>query len=84
MSLGAHGDRAAAGHRREKPLARNPRRIFVEELYTVTKAPLASKGANLKFAWSIGFNALDRVLKAGTISGPRRGAQARSRRASTG
>jgi squalene-hopene/tetraprenyl-beta-curcumene cyclase len=49
----------------KKPLARNPRRIFVEELYTVTKAPLASKGANLKFAWSIGFNALDRVLKAG-------------------
>jgi len=46
-----------------KPLARNPKGIIVDELYTSRSAPLRSKGANLKPVWSFGFNALDRLLK---------------------
>ena len=47
-----------------KPLARNPRGILVDELYTSRRAPLRRKGANLKLLWALGFTALDRLLKA--------------------
>jgi squalene-hopene/tetraprenyl-beta-curcumene cyclase len=47
-----------------KPLARNPRGILADELYTSRRAPLLKKGANLKLLWVLGFNALDRLLKA--------------------
>jgi squalene-hopene/tetraprenyl-beta-curcumene cyclase len=47
-----------------KPVARNPKRIMIDELYTSRSAPLRSKGANLKPLLTLGFNALDRLLKA--------------------
>jgi len=47
-----------------KPFARNPKGISVDELYTSRTAPLRRKGANLKLLWALGFNGLDRLLKA--------------------
>jgi squalene-hopene/tetraprenyl-beta-curcumene cyclase len=48
-----------------QPVARNARGVHVSELFeTVTPVPRASKGANLKKAWIVGFNAIDVVLKA--------------------
>ncbi len=48
-----------------QPRARNRRQIHVPELFEdFTPAPRASKGANLKTTWILGFNALDGVLKA--------------------
>jgi len=47
-----------------KPFARNPKGILVDELYTSRNAPLRHKGANLKLLWALGFNGLDRLLKA--------------------
>ncbi len=55
-----------------KPLARNPRGILVEELYTSRHAPLKSKGADLKPLWTFGFGLLDRLLKAGDGLWPKR------------
>jgi squalene-hopene/tetraprenyl-beta-curcumene cyclase len=46
-----------------KPLARNPKGIIIDELYTSQSAALRRKGANLKPLWALGFNALDRLLK---------------------
>jgi squalene-hopene/tetraprenyl-beta-curcumene cyclase len=48
-----------------KPLARNPRGIGVAELYEGAAAiKPSSKAADPKWAWTLGFNLLDRVLKA--------------------
>ncbi len=48
-----------------KPMAVNRRGVHVPELFEqVTPVPRASKGANLKKAWIVGFNAIDVVLKA--------------------
>jgi squalene-hopene/tetraprenyl-beta-curcumene cyclase len=47
-----------------KPRARNPKGIMIDELLTSQSAPLRRKGANLKPLWALGFNALDRLLKA--------------------
>ena len=47
-----------------KPIARNPGRVTVEELYTSRCARLRSKAAHPKPLWTFGFNALDRLLKA--------------------
>ena len=47
-----------------QPVARNARGIHVPELFEdITPVPRASKGANLKKTWIVGFNALDVVLK---------------------
>ena len=46
-----------------KPLARNPRKVMIDELYTTKSAPLRRKGANLKRFWTFAFNTLDRLLK---------------------
>jgi len=48
-----------------KPLARNPKRIKVDELASGRPAPLHSKASNKKWLWAVGFGALDRLLKAG-------------------
>jgi squalene-hopene/tetraprenyl-beta-curcumene cyclase len=48
----------------KQPIARNPRGVHVPELFEdVTPVPRSAKGANLKKAWVMGFNALDVVLK---------------------
>ena len=47
-----------------RPRARNPLGVLVDELYTGRAVRPASKAAGTKRAWTIGFNALDRVLKA--------------------
>jgi squalene-hopene/tetraprenyl-beta-curcumene cyclase len=48
-----------------KPVARNPRGVTVSELY-LPKATVKprSKAADTKWLWTVGFNALDVVLKA--------------------
>lgn len=46
-----------------KPLARNPRKVLIDELYTTKSAPLRRKGANLKRFWTFAFNTLDGLLK---------------------
>jgi squalene-hopene/tetraprenyl-beta-curcumene cyclase len=48
-----------------KPVAKNPRGVRVNELYLpkMTVKP-GSKAANTKWLWTVGFNALDLVLKA--------------------
>ena len=48
-----------------KPMAKNPRGVMVDELY-LPKATVkpGSKAANTKWLWTVGFNALDVVLKA--------------------
>jgi squalene-hopene/tetraprenyl-beta-curcumene cyclase len=48
-----------------KPVARNPRGIGVAELYEgAASIKPASKATDPKWAWTLGFNLLDRVLKA--------------------
>jgi squalene-hopene/tetraprenyl-beta-curcumene cyclase len=48
-----------------QPIAHNARGVHVPELFEdVTPVPRVSKGANLKKAWIVGFNAIDVVLKA--------------------
>ena len=47
-----------------KPIAVNRRGVHVPELFQdVTPVPRASKGANLKKTWIVGFNIIDAVLK---------------------
>lgn len=48
----------------KKPVARNPRRIKVEELY-VPRSHIRpeSRAANTKWIWTAGFHTLDRILK---------------------
>jgi squalene-hopene/tetraprenyl-beta-curcumene cyclase len=47
-----------------RPLARNPRGVRVDELFTGRPARLKSQAEDPKWLWTKGFNALDRVLKA--------------------
>lgn len=55
-----------------KPVARNPRGIKVDELYTGHPVRAGSKAADTKWLWTAGFTALDRVLKAGDRFWPKR------------
>ncbi|GAO40251.1 squalene--hopene cyclase [Sphingomonas changbaiensis NBRC 104936] len=48
-----------------KPVARNPRGVRVDELYTGRPVRTGSKAAGLKRSWTIAFNTLDHLLKAG-------------------
>jgi squalene-hopene/tetraprenyl-beta-curcumene cyclase len=49
----------------KKPVARNPRGVRVDELYrTQVHVKPKSKAADTKLLWTVGFNALDVVLKA--------------------
>ena len=48
-----------------KPVARNAKGIKVDELYTGEAVRGATKAADPKWLWTKGFNALDRLLKAG-------------------
>lgn len=48
-----------------KPKARNPRGVFVDELFIGQPAKLNSQAAHVSPLWSTGFHALDAVLKAG-------------------
>jgi len=48
----------------KRPVARNPRGVTVDELYTGTPAAPHSQTADPKWLWSKGFGVLDRVLKA--------------------
>jgi squalene-hopene/tetraprenyl-beta-curcumene cyclase len=48
-----------------KPVARNARGIKVDELYTGETVRAGTKAADPKWLWTKGFNALDRLLKAG-------------------
>jgi squalene-hopene/tetraprenyl-beta-curcumene cyclase len=48
-----------------KPVARNPRNVLVDELYTGSKVRPGSKAADTKWLWTAGFHGLDRLLKAG-------------------
>ncbi|MBX9664744.1 MAG: squalene--hopene cyclase [Novosphingobium sp.] len=47
----------------KRPLARNPKGILVDELYTGRPASLASQAADAKQVWRAAFGALDVVLK---------------------
>ncbi|WP_375383136.1 squalene--hopene cyclase [uncultured Sphingomonas sp.] len=47
-----------------RPVARNPRGVRVDELFTGRPAPLASRSADVSWMWGAGFGALDRLLKA--------------------
>ncbi len=55
-----------------RPVARNPRGVIVDELYTGQAVRPASKAADPKRLWTRGFTALDRVLKAGDRLWPAR------------
>ncbi|WP_296612929.1 squalene--hopene cyclase [Sphingomonas sp.] len=48
-----------------KPVARNAKGIKVDELYTGEAVRAGTKAADPKWLWTKGFNALDRLLKAG-------------------
>ena len=48
-----------------KPVARNAKGIKVDELYTGETVRPGTKAADPKWLWTKGFNALDRLLKAG-------------------
>lgn len=48
-----------------KPVARNAKGIKVDELYTGEVVRAGTKAADPKWLWTKGFNALDRLLKAG-------------------
>jgi len=48
-----------------KPVARNAKGIKVDELYTGAAVRAGTKAADPKWLWTKGFNALDRLLKAG-------------------
>ncbi|MEG3124562.1 squalene--hopene cyclase [Sphingomonas sp. GB1N7] len=54
-----------------QPVARNALGVKVDELYTGEKVRAGSKAADPKWLWTKGFNALDRVLKAGNGLWPR-------------
>jgi squalene-hopene/tetraprenyl-beta-curcumene cyclase len=49
----------------KKPVAKNPRGVRVDELFdTEVRVKPTSKAADTKWVWTVGFNALDVVLKA--------------------
>jgi squalene-hopene/tetraprenyl-beta-curcumene cyclase len=54
-----------------KPKARNPKQIFVDELFIGQPAKLNSQAAHVSPLWSTGFHALDAVLKRGDKLWPR-------------
>ncbi|QBM76314.1 squalene--hopene cyclase [Sphingomonas sp. AAP5] len=56
----------------KKPVARNVSGVRVDELYTHKRAPLESRAAGTKRAWTAFFNGLDVVLKAGEPLWPKR------------
>jgi squalene-hopene/tetraprenyl-beta-curcumene cyclase len=57
----------------KKPMARNPRGVRVDELYLPSKrAKWVSNNADPKWLWTVVFNALDAVLKAGEPFWPKR------------
>ena len=55
-----------------KPVARNPLGVRVDELYTGESVRAETRAADPKWLWTMGFNALDRVLKAGDGLWPKR------------
>ncbi|MDF2995871.1 MAG: shc [Xanthobacteraceae bacterium] len=55
-----------------QPVARNPRGIKVDELYTGRAARRISQAADPKWLWTKGFNGLDRLLKAGNGLWPKK------------
>ncbi|MFW2852633.1 squalene--hopene cyclase [Sphingomonas sp. TX0543] len=55
-----------------KPVARNVTGVKVDELYTGKPVRAGTKAADPKWLWTIGFNMLDRVLKAGDGLWPRK------------
>jgi squalene-hopene/tetraprenyl-beta-curcumene cyclase len=55
-----------------KPVARNAKGVKVDELYTGADVRPVTKAADPKWLWTMGFNALDRVLKAGDGLWPKR------------
>ncbi|QJP14925.1 squalene--hopene cyclase [Starkeya sp. ORNL1] len=55
-----------------QPLARNPRGIKVDELYTGRAARRTSQAADPKWIWTKGFNGLDWLLKAGNGLWPKK------------
>ena len=54
-----------------RPVARNPRGVLVDELYTGEAVRPGSKAAGTKWVWTAGFTALDRALKAGRALWPK-------------
>lgn len=54
-----------------KPKARNPKGVFVDELFIGQPAKLNSQAAHVSPLWSTGFHALDAVLKRGDRLWPR-------------
>ena len=55
-----------------KPIARNPLGVTVDELYTGISVRPGSRAADTKRLWTIGFTALDRVLKGADRLWPKR------------
>lgn len=55
-----------------QPLARNPKGVKVDELYLGKSATRKTQAADPKWLWTIGFNTLDRVLKAGNRLWPKK------------
>jgi len=55
-----------------KPVARNAKGVKVDELYTGADVRPETRAADPKWLWTLGFNALDRILKAGDRLWPKR------------
>jgi squalene-hopene/tetraprenyl-beta-curcumene cyclase len=54
-----------------RPVARNPKGVLVDELYTGDAVTPGSRAAGTKWLWTAGFTTLDRGLKAGRSLWPR-------------
>ena len=54
-----------------KPLAKNPRGVLVDELFSGRPAPLTSQASHVHKGWKLFFGALDWVLKRGDAWWPR-------------
>ena len=55
-----------------KPVARNAKGVKVGELYTGADVRPETRAADPKWLWTLGFNALDRMLRAGDRLWPKR------------
>jgi len=55
-----------------KPVARNAKGVKVDELYTGADVRPETRAADPKWLWTLGFNALDRILRAGDRLWPKR------------
>ncbi|WP_375390932.1 squalene--hopene cyclase [uncultured Sphingomonas sp.] len=55
-----------------RPVARNPRGVRVDELYTGSRVRATTRAADTRALWRTGFGLLDRALKAGDGWWPRR------------